>query len=71
MFEYRDEQRFLKYAFRARDADPVTREEIAEERGIRWSALDILPGWSPVSDTPPDFMHAAYLGENACTHALI
>ncbi|KAJ2994175.1 hypothetical protein NUW54_g7598 [Trametes sanguinea] len=61
--EYRDENRFLKYAYRARDADPITREEIAEERGVRWSALNALPDWLPVTSTPTEFMHAAFLGE--------
>ncbi|OSD03378.1 hypothetical protein PYCCODRAFT_1365629 [Trametes coccinea BRFM310] len=61
--ELREEERFLKYAFRARDADPCTREEIAEERGIRWSALNLLPEWYPVSSTPTEFMHGAFLGE--------
>ncbi|KAL7279486.1 hypothetical protein ACG7TL_007329 [Trametes sanguinea] len=61
-FEYRDENRFLKYAYRARDADAATREEIAEERGVRWSALNVLPDWMPVMNTPTEFMHAAFLG---------
>ncbi|KAJ2970782.1 hypothetical protein NUW54_g12655 [Trametes sanguinea] len=61
--ELREEERFLKYAFRARDADPCTREEIAEERGIRWSVLNLLPEWYPVSSTPIEFMHGAFLGE--------
>ena len=59
----REEARFLKYAFRARHADPSTRDEIAKERGARWSALNDLPGWGPATNSPPDFMHAAYLGE--------
>ncbi|KAI0740484.1 hypothetical protein C8Q76DRAFT_607829, partial [Earliella scabrosa] len=59
----REEGRYLKYAFRARSADPATRKELADERGVRWSALDDLPDWWPASDAPPDFMHAAYLGE--------
>ncbi|KAI9063735.1 hypothetical protein FKP32DRAFT_1571273 [Trametes sanguinea] len=62
-FEYRDENRFLKYAYRARHADAATREEIAEERGVRWSALNALPEWMPVTNTPTEFMHAAFLGE--------
>ncbi|KAJ3002591.1 hypothetical protein NUW54_g5766 [Trametes sanguinea] len=61
--EYRDENRFLKYAYRARNADPITRDEIAEERGVRWSALNLLPDWLPVMSTPTEFMHAAFLGE--------
>lgn len=59
---YREEERFLKYAFRARYANAETREEIADERGVRWSSLDLLPGWLPVTSTPTEFMHAAFLG---------
>ncbi|KAI1792694.1 hypothetical protein LXA43DRAFT_1130213 [Ganoderma leucocontextum] len=62
-FEYREDGRYLKYAFRARDADEATRTEIAERRGVRWSVLNLLPDWFPARDGPPDFMHAAYLGE--------
>lgn len=61
-YKYRDDGRYLKYAFKARYADDATREEIAERRGIRWSALNLLPDWLPARDSPPDFMHAAYLG---------
>ncbi|KAH9839027.1 uncharacterized protein C8Q71DRAFT_893893 [Rhodofomes roseus] len=57
----RDDWRYLKYAFRARDADADDREQIAEERGVRWSALDLIPGWMPARCSPPEFMHAGYL----------
>ncbi|KAI0691885.1 hypothetical protein C8T65DRAFT_538235, partial [Cerioporus squamosus] len=62
-FDYRSEGRYLKYAFRARFKDQASREEIANRRGIRWSILNLLPGWWPASNGPPDKMHAAYLGE--------
>ncbi|KAI0351281.1 hypothetical protein OH77DRAFT_1567406 [Trametes cingulata] len=62
-FKYREDGRYLKYAFRARQADQATREEIAERRGVRWSVLNLLPDWFPARDGPVDFMHAAYLGE--------
>ncbi|KAI0819258.1 hypothetical protein BC628DRAFT_1333482, partial [Trametes gibbosa] len=62
-FEYRSDERYLKYAFKARHADAATRTEITERRGIRWSILNVLPDWMPARDSPPDFMHAAYLGE--------
>ncbi|KAH9850227.1 hypothetical protein C2E23DRAFT_861486 [Lenzites betulinus] len=55
--------RYLKYAFRARYKDQETRDVISERRGVRWSALNLLPDWFPSRDGPPDFMHAAYLGE--------
>lgn len=62
-FKYREDGRYLKYAFRARNEDEAGREEISEHRGIRWSALNLLPDWLPSRDSPPDFMHAAYLGD--------
>ncbi|OJT11593.1 hypothetical protein TRAPUB_11902 [Trametes pubescens] len=62
-FKYREDARYIKYAFRARAKDAAEREKISERRGIRWSALDLLPDWFPSRDGPPDFMHAAYLGE--------
>ena len=58
----RKEERLLKWAFRARDATPSEREEIAEEHGVRWSVLNELAEWWPSSCSPPDMMHAAYLG---------
>ncbi|TFY50862.1 hypothetical protein EVJ58_g10857 [Rhodofomes roseus] len=57
----RDDWRFLKYAYKARDADEELREEIAERRGVRWSVLDLLPGWMPARSSPPEFMHASFL----------
>lgn len=47
----------------ARDADQLERVEIADKRGVRWSALDELPGWLPARDTPGEFMHGTFLGE--------
>lgn len=61
-FTYRKDERYLKYAFRAQNKDQASRQEISERRGIRWSVLNLLPDWFPVRDSPPDFMHGAYLG---------
>jgi hypothetical protein len=59
----------LKYAFRARHAEQDEREEIAEKKGVRWSALNKLPGWMPAQNSPLEFMHATFLGKLfiACT----
>ena len=62
-FKYRNDWRFLKYAFIWRDADIDDQAEIYEKRGVQWSFLDALPDWLPGRDSPPDFMHGAYLGE--------
>ncbi|KAH9932537.1 uncharacterized protein B0H18DRAFT_1083280 [Fomitopsis serialis] len=60
-FRMRDDWRYIKYAYKARDADADLREEIAERRGVRWSVLDALPGWMPARSSPPEFMHATFL----------
>ena len=62
-FRLREDGRFLKYAFASRHADAADREEIAQKRGVRWSALDILPDWMPGRDAVVEFMHAGYLGK--------
>ncbi|KAH9854262.1 hypothetical protein C2E23DRAFT_726504, partial [Lenzites betulinus] len=59
----RDDWRFIKYAFLAQNADEEDQAEILDKRGVQWSILDALPDWLPGRDSPPDFMHAAYLGE--------
>lgn len=61
-FRDRNDWQFLKYAFFWRDADPDERTEIFEKRGVQWSLFDWLPDWLPGRDSPPDFMHGAYLG---------
>lgn len=62
VFRLRKDWRYLKYAFRARHADPDEREELAEKKGVRWSALDALPAWLPARNSPLEFMHATFLG---------
>ncbi|TFK58870.1 hypothetical protein BDN72DRAFT_781477 [Pluteus cervinus] len=56
----RDDWRYLKYSFRARD-HPDLAEDIFEARGVRWSALNELPGWLPAESSPVDFMHCVML----------
>ncbi|EIW56103.1 uncharacterized protein TRAVEDRAFT_39125 [Trametes versicolor FP-101664 SS1] len=62
-FRHRNDWRFLKYAYLWRDADPDDQAEIFEKRGVQWSLFNWLPDWLPGRDSPPDFMHGAYLGE--------
>ncbi|KAF8595852.1 hypothetical protein BDV93DRAFT_456040 [Ceratobasidium sp. AG-I] len=38
------------------------RDEFASAHGIRWSALNELPGWLPFDSAPLDLMHNLYLG---------
>ena len=62
-FTLRDPWRYLKYAYRSRNADPDFLDAIAAQRGIRWSALNILTYWSS-SNSIVEFMHTAYLCES-------
>ncbi|KAJ7318344.1 hypothetical protein DFH08DRAFT_714721 [Mycena albidolilacea] len=58
----RDPWRYIKYAFRARDASPEIAEEISRRRGVRWSAMDNLVNWLPGVTNLFDLMHAIFLG---------
>jgi hypothetical protein len=60
-FKLRDDWRYIKYAYRARDADPNVTEEIFVRRGIQWFPLTLLPGWLPSSSSLIDFMHCIFL----------
>lgn len=66
-FQLRDDWEYLQHAFRAKDADRAERNEISSEHGIRWSALDDLPGWLPAKNSPLEFMHATFLGREQTT----
>ncbi|KAF8576758.1 hypothetical protein K439DRAFT_1655194 [Ramaria rubella] len=57
----REDGRFLKYSFKARNADTKECLEIAVAQGKRWSVLDLLPGWMPGRDDLIDYMHAVFL----------
>ncbi|KIK44122.1 hypothetical protein CY34DRAFT_54623, partial [Suillus luteus UH-Slu-Lm8-n1] len=61
-FKDRDDWRYIKYSFRSRNADSVTVDAIHENRGVRWSALNYLPGWMPARSSVIEFMHAVFLG---------
>lgn len=60
-FEFSDEFDILAIAKRA-TASPEARKQIARDYGIRWSALNELPGWLPHASAPFDPMHCLYLG---------
>ncbi|KAG1725168.1 uncharacterized protein EDB91DRAFT_1254905 [Suillus paluster] len=60
-FQYRDEWRYIKYSFHARTADPPTAKDISNNRGVRWSTLNYLPGWMPARSSVIEFMHAVFL----------
>ncbi|KAJ7027447.1 hypothetical protein C8F04DRAFT_879956, partial [Mycena alexandri] len=56
----RDPWRYLKYAFRARDASEEVAEEISRRRGVRYSVLDELVNWLPGETGLFDPMHAIF-----------
>jgi hypothetical protein len=58
----RDPWRYLKYAFRARDATSEVAEEISRRRGVRYSAMDNLVNWLPGDTGLFDPMHALFAG---------
>ncbi|EIW74451.1 hypothetical protein CONPUDRAFT_67407 [Coniophora puteana RWD-64-598 SS2] len=61
-FEYRSDWRHLKYAFHARNADPVRAQVIRDCRGVLWTPLNFLPGWMPGGSAVVDVMHCFFLG---------
>lgn len=56
----REPSRYLKYAFRARDASAEVAEEITRRRGVRWSAMDGLVNWLPGDTGLFDMMHCIF-----------
>ncbi|KAJ7154970.1 hypothetical protein C8R43DRAFT_923002 [Mycena crocata] len=60
-FKLRDDDRHLKYAFRARDATPEVAEDIFRKRGIRWSSMDEMVDWRPAQSSSIEPMHCIML----------
>ncbi|KAJ7751437.1 hypothetical protein B0H16DRAFT_1318064 [Mycena metata] len=59
-FNARDPWRYLKYAFRARDASAEVAEEISRRRGVRYSVVDELVNWLPGDTGLVEPMHCIY-----------
>ncbi|TFK59319.1 hypothetical protein BDN72DRAFT_780904, partial [Pluteus cervinus] len=59
--KFRSDARYLEYSYRARKSDPDDAELIFQQRGVRWSVLNLLPGWEPSGSSPIDFMHCVML----------
>ncbi|KIK71709.1 hypothetical protein GYMLUDRAFT_66805 [Collybiopsis luxurians FD-317 M1] len=53
-----------KWKFPARDDFEMLKQKstILKNHGVRWSALDWIPGWRPALQMVLDFMHCIYLG---------
>lgn len=62
----RDPWRYLKYAFRSRDASAEVAEEITRRRGVRWSTMDNLVNWLPGDTGLFDLMHCIFGGMSPC-----
>ncbi|KAG2114909.1 hypothetical protein BD769DRAFT_1629975 [Suillus cothurnatus] len=60
-FKDRDDWRYIKYSFHSCNADSATVDTIHENRGVRWSVLNYLPGWMPARSSVVEFMHAMFL----------
>jgi hypothetical protein len=61
-FELRDDWDALQLSYDIRGANAKDRQEFATEHGVRWSAMNELPGWLTYSSAPLDLMHNLYLG---------
>ncbi|KAJ6582600.1 hypothetical protein DFH09DRAFT_1245975 [Mycena vulgaris] len=59
-FNERDPWRYLKYAFRARDASAEVAEEITRRRGVRHSVMNGLVNWLPGVTGLFDLMHCIF-----------
>ncbi|KAJ7434622.1 hypothetical protein FB451DRAFT_1063278 [Mycena latifolia] len=68
----RDPWRYLKYAFRARDASAEVAEEISRRRGVRYSVMDELVNWLPGVTGLFDPMHCIFgsLVKHLCKNIL-
>jgi hypothetical protein len=61
-FAMRDDWNAIQLAYDIRGADVKERNKFAASHGIRWSAMNELPGWMTYSSAPLDLMHNLYLG---------
>jgi hypothetical protein len=52
----------LKQKFYSKDAPVQRQSNILASHGVRFSALDWIPGWRPSLQTALDFMHCLFLG---------
>ena len=56
----------LRHKYHAKDASTARQSTILAMHGVRWAALDWIPGWKPSKRTVLDFMHGIYLGTYNC-----
>lgn len=61
-FQLKDDYELLKHKYRSKDSPEGRKQEILDDYGVRFSALDWIPGWRPSKQTALDFMHCIFLG---------
>lgn len=60
----RDNWEAIQLSYDIRNATSQRERDIfASSHGIRWSAMNELPGWMPFDSAPLDLMHNLYLGK--------
>ena len=61
-FVYHYDYDMLKQKFYSKDAPLPRQNTILSAHGVRFAALDWLPGWLPSRKTALDWMHCIFLG---------
>ena len=69
-FVLRDDFDMLKQKFYHKDAPTQRRNNILANHGVRFAALDYIPGWRPSQQTALDFMHAIFLSTYTLSYSL-
>ncbi|KAG2757569.1 hypothetical protein P692DRAFT_20711205 [Suillus brevipes Sb2] len=58
----KDDHHMLRQSFYSKDATPARQEAILRDHGVRFSILNVIPGWLPSRKSALDFMHCIFLG---------
>ncbi|KAG2055668.1 hypothetical protein BDR06DRAFT_989036 [Suillus hirtellus] len=58
----KDDYHMLRQSFYSKDATPARQEAILRDHGVRFSILNVIPGWLPSRKSALDFMHCIFLG---------
>ncbi|KAG2061047.1 hypothetical protein BDR06DRAFT_993204 [Suillus hirtellus] len=58
----KDDHHMLRQSFYSKDATPTRQEAILRDHGVRFSILNVIPGWLPSRKSALDFMHCIFLG---------
>ncbi|KAG2050544.1 hypothetical protein BDR06DRAFT_998615 [Suillus hirtellus] len=58
----KDDHHMLRQSFYSKDATPTRQEVILQDHRVRFSILNVIPGWLPLRKSALDFMHCIFLG---------